>query len=130
MAQVFRGSKTPTELRRHYLDEYMGHFGHVMPKEMLVPAATPYADGSPSYTTVVPVPDEVRVWDKDHTRFGDAVDSAFVSRRRYGVSLLYCSHIAHVVLVISQQTVCLLHNTLDVQQLVIATNVLLAYTVP
>jgi hypothetical protein len=66
----------------------MGQFGHVMPKEMLVPAATPNADGTPSYTQVVPVPDEIRVWDKAHPRFGDAVDSAFIARRRYTVHLI------------------------------------------
>jgi hypothetical protein len=60
----------------------MGQFGHVFPKHMLVPAATPNADGSPAYTQVVPVPDEIRVWDRAHPRFGDAVDSAFISRRR------------------------------------------------
>jgi hypothetical protein len=61
----------------------MGQFGHVFPKHMLVPAATPDADGSPAYTQVVPVPDEIRVWNRAHPRFGDAVDSAFISRRRY-----------------------------------------------
>jgi hypothetical protein len=107
---VFRGSKTPTELRRHYLDEYMGQFGHVMPKEMLVPAATPNADGTPSYTQVVPVRDEIRVWDKAHPRFGDAVDSAFIARRRYAAQhtpyLMQCFFVWYALLRATHKTCC------------------------